>query len=416
MTKSENKESAVPATETPQPAVKEAAPVVPPASAGPVVPPASAGPVAASAGPVAPAVVPEAQAVVPPATPAVVPAAPAVVPAAPAVVPAAPIASNVVLAGSVYVQVGVGGGLGVASYHFKSPTECFISYVNAPPDWKLDNNMMPPPEKYFTRTSYNDVTRTFKGVIEWPTLARWGDDYEWDYMFTFSETFDEIVSGTCTSKPSGNIDSYGRPLTSGVSSNDALLRYKRWTPEVPVSSSTDNILLEACKKLDKVTEILVNTNEILVKRKTIGLKEVKEEICEIKQKLDETKIIAEKKASEKLKGLKSTLAEAELRLETIRKSKVEKIKSIKSEIKIEKSKIKVEIAKIQQKLEEEEIIAEMVINEELKDLKEKLVVAEEKAKEMEKAKLAKKRKHRNKKQFLKNIKILIKLIKDNKSN
>ena len=157
---------------------------------------------------------------------------------------------NFDLAGSVYVQEGA--ELGVASYHFDSLTKCYISYKNAPKDWILDDGKKPPEKKYFTRTSYNDETRTFMGVISWvPSL--WDTDNEWDYEFIFSEKFDTIVSGTCTCRPSGIIDKYGWPFTAGNPSNDALMRYKLFTPATPmVSEAKEEEQVEEESKKEQV--------------------------------------------------------------------------------------------------------------------------------------------------------------------
>ena len=57
---------------------------------------------------------------------------------------------------------------GVASYHFDSPEQCYISYANAPETWLLDDGSKPPRQKDFELMSYEPSSRTFKGTINWP--------------------------------------------------------------------------------------------------------------------------------------------------------------------------------------------------------------------------------------------------------
>jgi hypothetical protein len=59
--------------------------------------------------------------------------------------------------GLVFVQ---GGHAGVASYHFASPDDCWISYADAPEEWKLDDGSRPMPKKPFTAVAFDAATRT----------------------------------------------------------------------------------------------------------------------------------------------------------------------------------------------------------------------------------------------------------------
>ncbi|CAK9058363.1 unnamed protein product [Durusdinium trenchii] len=97
--------------------------------------------------------------------------------------------------GSVYVQgVAYASVLeGVASYHFESPEDCYISYANAPETWRLDDGSFPPRQKPFELVSYDEASRTFKGTVRW----REGFDgaTRWDYTIVFSEDLGHISGG-----------------------------------------------------------------------------------------------------------------------------------------------------------------------------------------------------------------------------
>jgi hypothetical protein len=70
--------------------------------------------------------------------------------------------------GTAFLQ---GGKPGVASYHFDSPTDCYISYEHAPAQWTLDDGSHPPAKKSFVNPTYDASTRTFTGCIEWQTTT-----------------------------------------------------------------------------------------------------------------------------------------------------------------------------------------------------------------------------------------------------
>ena len=55
------------------------------------------------------------------------------------------------------------GEKGVASYHFDSPDNCYISYENAPVGWVLADGSHPPAQKPFVNPRYHEATRTFTG-------------------------------------------------------------------------------------------------------------------------------------------------------------------------------------------------------------------------------------------------------------
>merc|ERR1719238_1609018 len=86
--------------------------------------------------------------------------------------------------GCIFVQR---GGLGLASYHFDAPDDCYISYAEAPANWRLADGTPPPDKKPWVEHSYDPDTFTFRGVITWsPTFS--GMD-RWEYEIVFSEDF-----------------------------------------------------------------------------------------------------------------------------------------------------------------------------------------------------------------------------------
>ena len=93
--------------------------------------------------------------------------------------------------GSRYVQF---GRLGLASYHFRAADDCYISYEDAPPSWRLDDGAPPPPVKPFDSPSWDAATRTFTGVIDWSANPFHGNA-RWEYTIVFSEDFREISGG-----------------------------------------------------------------------------------------------------------------------------------------------------------------------------------------------------------------------------
>lgn len=102
--------------------------------------------------------------------------------------------------GSVYTQsLGPKSGkdtVGIASYHFVSESDCFISYEQAPPFWKCTDGSSPPAKKPFTNTSFDATTRTFRGEVQWdPPMVP--NSPVWKYEIVFSEDFSTIASGKC---------------------------------------------------------------------------------------------------------------------------------------------------------------------------------------------------------------------------
>mmetsp|Transcript_67050 Transcript_67050/g.196086 ORF Transcript_67050/g.196086 Transcript_67050/m.196086 type:complete len:421 (-) Transcript_67050:27-1289(-) len=92
--------------------------------------------------------------------------------------------------GLVFVQQ---GGLGIASYHFDTAHDCYISYADSPNSWRLDDGSRPPAKVPWTQIQYDADALTFHGVIEWaPTFD---GAQQWDYEIRFSEDFSAIVGG-----------------------------------------------------------------------------------------------------------------------------------------------------------------------------------------------------------------------------
>ena len=89
------------------------------------------------------------------------------------------------IVGEVYTQ-GRRGCLGVASYHFDTLEQTYISYAAALPEWRLDDGSAPPERKYFEETSYDGATRTFRGIIRWEPVPFNGAS-RWEYEMVPSE-------------------------------------------------------------------------------------------------------------------------------------------------------------------------------------------------------------------------------------
>eukprot|EP00397_Hematodinium_sp_SG-2012_P011067 GEMP01011195.1.p1 GENE.GEMP01011195.1~~GEMP01011195.1.p1 ORF type:complete len:440 (+),score=93.15 GEMP01011195.1:337-1656(+) len=105
--------------------------------------------------------------------------------------------NDVVVLNDIFGQTYVQGRreVGVASYHFNSLVDSYISYEYAPVTWVLDNGLAPPANVPFVNTSYDATTRTFSGTIEWE-IPFFGDS-RWEYTMVFSEDFGVITEGRC---------------------------------------------------------------------------------------------------------------------------------------------------------------------------------------------------------------------------
>eukprot|EP00747_Dinoflagellata_sp_TGD_P210304 gnl/TRDRNA2_/TRDRNA2_83595_c0_seq1.p1 gnl/TRDRNA2_/TRDRNA2_83595_c0~~gnl/TRDRNA2_/TRDRNA2_83595_c0_seq1.p1 ORF type:complete len:397 (-),score=57.65 gnl/TRDRNA2_/TRDRNA2_83595_c0_seq1:49-1218(-) len=97
--------------------------------------------------------------------------------------------------GSVFVQGILYAPLleGIASYHFESETDCYISYSQA--TWRLDDGSPPPQKKAFTDISYDSASRVFRGTVRWDQSATFNGASRWEYEMLFAENFSRIVAG-----------------------------------------------------------------------------------------------------------------------------------------------------------------------------------------------------------------------------
>ncbi|CAJ1461546.1 unnamed protein product [Effrenium voratum] len=118
--------------------------------------------------------------------------------------------------------------LGLASYHFESPEECYISYAAAPPSWRLDDGSPPPERKPWKEVSYDEETRIFRGVIEWdPAFFQ---DVRWVYRLEFAEDFAGIVGGEIVSSSIDGQSQTQPYLAPWVFDWERHLSYLRYTP------------------------------------------------------------------------------------------------------------------------------------------------------------------------------------------
>ena len=67
--------------------------------------------------------------------------------------------------------------------------------------FKLDNGDNGPDKKYFTDVSYNELTRNFKGTVDWrkakfEKVSINGGELIWVFDITFTKDFSAIESGT----------------------------------------------------------------------------------------------------------------------------------------------------------------------------------------------------------------------------
>ena len=89
-----------------------------------------------------------------------------------------------------------GNTLGLASYHFESEENCYISYSSPQcqqwPD--LENGERPPAKKQFVNISVDEEQRVFKGDIVWAPTS-WHGDVLWRYKMRFSEDYGTIIGG-----------------------------------------------------------------------------------------------------------------------------------------------------------------------------------------------------------------------------
>jgi len=97
--------------------------------------------------------------------------------------------------GQVYVQ---GGKRGLASYHFDSPGDAYVSYDAAPRSWQRADGSPPPGRKAFDDPQYDAASRTFRGTVDWGDNT-FGGSRRWEYEIIFSESFNAVAGGTVRS-------------------------------------------------------------------------------------------------------------------------------------------------------------------------------------------------------------------------
>jgi len=99
--------------------------------------------------------------------------------------------------GNVYVQgLSYSPSLeGVASYHFNSESDCYISYSKAPEAWRLEDGSAPPKKKPFVDVHYNAIARTFRGSVEWDPSC--GGACSGNTRSSSPKTYLAFVKGTC---------------------------------------------------------------------------------------------------------------------------------------------------------------------------------------------------------------------------
>merc|ERR1712039_441842 len=123
--------------------------------------------------------------------------------------------------GNVFIQ---SLGIGVASYHFEDEDNCYISYAQAPWNWRLDNGDPPPEKKPWTQRSWDPATRTFRGVIEWN--PRFNGNAKWEYEIVFAPDFFGVVGGHVLVDNGANRITFRPPWEDPTSG----LNYLRVTP------------------------------------------------------------------------------------------------------------------------------------------------------------------------------------------
>merc|ERR1712194_444738 len=92
----------------------------------------------------------------------------------------------------IFVQ---GDTLGMASFHFVTDDEAFISYESvACTDWRLGDGNALPSKRKFAAASFDADTRTFRGVLSWAPTSFCGDE-RWEYEMVFAPDYSGIVGG-----------------------------------------------------------------------------------------------------------------------------------------------------------------------------------------------------------------------------
>ena len=95
---------------------------------------------------------------------------------------------------SIYIPRNGVGRYSRFSYHFFSMSECYIRCAAALDGLLLDDGSRLPSTKPFTEASYDPVTRTFRGKIDWSPTSFNGFQKQ-EFELVFSDDFDTISAG-----------------------------------------------------------------------------------------------------------------------------------------------------------------------------------------------------------------------------
>ena len=98
------------------------------------------------------------------------------------------------LISTIFGQVYLRRGEIVGSYHFDSPDDCYISYVNAP-GRVLGNGEKTPEKKPFLDPKYDEKSRTFTGKIDWTDSGGFDGADKWIFKMVFQDDFSIICGG-----------------------------------------------------------------------------------------------------------------------------------------------------------------------------------------------------------------------------
>lgn len=159
--------------------------------------------------------------------------------------------------GEVFIQK---EGLGYASYHFERGGEAYISYAKTKPGWVHDDGSKYPKKKYFTETSYDVQSQTFKGIIDWSPKSVKGAE-RWVYNMIFDDGLKRISGGTIRFSAPGASESssplqvahFGKQVEyKRKSAMDAALAADENRID-PQTKQIMNILGETLEKHDKAT-------------------------------------------------------------------------------------------------------------------------------------------------------------------
>jgi len=149
-------------------------------------------------------------------------------------------ARTLALRGKVFVQQQTPG---LASLHFVSASEAFVSYESKRCSaWQLDDGSPLPPRKVFAEVSYDPEERRFRGLLSWEPTSFCGDQ-RWEYDLIFDKGFLRIVDGRIHHYTPGLSDrgSPGQFLLIGEKHDPSanIISYESWLPQDRASTGSD---------------------------------------------------------------------------------------------------------------------------------------------------------------------------------